>query len=113
MAYAVDNMEPMLWVPGDPVPGDVLEAVEQGWEFRAYNAQFERLIWQILVDREGFPSVPLESWVCTQAEARAMAGSQGPTLRPAEGRGWAQAHAPDVQAEEASQGRGPGRALLV
>jgi DNA polymerase len=73
MAYAVDNMEPMLWVPGDPVPGDVLEAVEQGWEFRAYNAQFERLIWQILVDREGFPSVPLESWVCTQAEARAMA----------------------------------------
>lgn len=73
MAYAVGDMEPMLWVPGDVVPGDVLEAAENGWELRAYNAAFERLIWGIMVRDHGFPAVPLESWVCTQAEARAMA----------------------------------------
>lgn len=74
MAYSTDSMEPMLWVPGDPIPYDILDAVNWGKQFRAWNAQFERIIWRdILVPHHGFPEVPLEYWTCTMVEAAAMA----------------------------------------
>lgn len=74
MAYAEDGEEPALWVPGDPVPGSVLEAAETGAEWRAWNAQFERLIYnRIMVPRYGFPELPMEAFVCTMMEASAMA----------------------------------------
>lgn len=74
MAYSEDGGEPMLWTPGDPVPGSVLEAAETGAEFRAWNANFERTMWnEIMVQRYGFPPLPMEAFVCTMVEAAAMA----------------------------------------
>ena len=74
MAWAVGEAEPSLWRPGDAVP-DVLAAwVAEGKPLRAWNAQFERTIWnQILVKRYEFPATTREQWFCTAAEARAMA----------------------------------------
>ncbi len=71
MAYAwPGEEEPQLWVPGMPVP-DELYAAES---FRAWNAQFERIVWKTIgVERYGFPEVKLDQWYCTQAEAAAMA----------------------------------------
>lgn len=42
--------------------------------FRAWNAQFERVIWrEIMVKRYGLPDIPTERWRCTAAEAAACA----------------------------------------
>lgn len=73
MAYALGEDEPALWVPGDPVPSEVTYAIENGYDFRAWNAQFERVIWRDTGPRYGLPEVPFERWVCSAAEAAAMA----------------------------------------
>lgn len=69
-AYALGDGEPELWLPGDPVPDAILAARE----VHAWNAIFERLIWQeIMVERYGWPSLRLEAWHDTAAAAAAMA----------------------------------------
>jgi DNA polymerase len=79
MAWAVDDGEPAIWTPspathGNTVPDVVSHAATQGWEMRAFNANFERLIWNtIMVPRYGFPALPLEAWHDTAADAAAMA----------------------------------------
>jgi DNA polymerase len=78
MAYAFDDGEPDLWVPGLLCPFRALPhddfSIQPGDELRAWNAQFERIIWNtIMVPRYGFPEAPLEMWVDTAAEAAAMA----------------------------------------
>jgi DNA polymerase len=78
MAYAIEDDDPLLWWPGDPFP-EALENIVCGlpgpdFEFRAWNAQFERLIWQhVLVPRYGFPALKASDWYCTAADAAAMA----------------------------------------
>ena len=73
MAYAKDNGDVQVWLPGQPVPDVIRDAAVSGEAFRAHNAQFERVIWhQIMVKRYGFPGVALEQWHCTAAECRAM-----------------------------------------
>lgn len=74
MAYALDDGEPKVWVPGDPVDTELALYIETSGELRAWNAQFERTIWnEIMVKRYGWPATTIEQWVCTAAEARAMA----------------------------------------
>jgi DNA polymerase len=78
MAYALGDGPVGLWVPGDPVPDEVTYALSEGMDFRAWNANFERVMWrQILTPVYGFPPVPLETWVDTAAEAAAMALPRG------------------------------------
>jgi len=80
MAWAIGDEEPELWRPGDPVPEKIKEWVGQGNPCRAWNAQFERTVWnKILVSRYGFPITKVSQWFCTAAEARAMSlpGSLG------------------------------------
>lgn len=73
MAYAVGDYHPRLWLPGDPPPAALVEWVEEGRPLRAWNAQFERIIWRfILGPRYGFPRVRRDQWYCTQAEALAQ-----------------------------------------
>jgi DNA polymerase len=36
----------------------------------AHNAQFDRLIWQNVATRHGYPVVPLDRWYCTAAQCR-------------------------------------------
>lgn len=80
MAWAFDGDEPALWRPewtglddGLVVP-EVADAVRGGVQMRAWNANFERLIWNaILRVRYGFPVAPLPLWYDTAADAAAMA----------------------------------------
>jgi len=79
LAFAVDDGPVDLWTPGMPVPAAITAAIAADAagnpvEFRAWNANFERLIWrEIMVPRYGFPPLAMERWVCTMAEALAMA----------------------------------------
>jgi DNA polymerase len=63
-----------VWRPGDPVDQELAEWIEDGGELRAWNANFERVIWnEIMVGRYGWPATTIEQWFCTAADARAMA----------------------------------------
>jgi DNA polymerase len=78
-AYAVDDAEIKLWVPGDPIPAEFNEAADNPeWLVCAFNDAFERLIEQhIMGPRYGWPLVPIERHRCLQAAslARALPGS--------------------------------------
>ena len=74
MAYAFDDEEVQLWVPGQDLPLRVKRHIEAGGEMRAWNAQFERIIWrEIMHKRWGFVPVEDSQWHDTAAEAAAMA----------------------------------------
>lgn len=77
-AFGQAGQEPDLWTPGgepglcDDEPLWKL-AADPAVTWRAWNAPFERAIWrEVMHKRYGFPDIPLERWVCTAAEARAM-----------------------------------------
>ncbi|MBB4017626.1 DNA polymerase [Chelatococcus caeni] len=74
-AYAVDEGPVKLWVPGDPVPDEFVEAAENpDWLAYAHNAAFERLAEHyIMAPRYGWPEIPLERQRCTMVMAHAMA----------------------------------------
>jgi DNA polymerase len=74
-AYAVDDGPIKLWVPGDPVPPEFLEAAHNAdWLTSAFNDQFERLITQHIMElRYGWPHIPVERRRCTQALALSLA----------------------------------------
>lgn len=75
-AWAFDGEEPEIWYPGMPdvLPQRFFDHIRNGGELRAWNAAFERIIWKhILTPRYGFPEPKLEQWVCSAAEAAAMA----------------------------------------
>ena len=73
MAWAIDDGDVQVWLPGQDLPDQFVRAVYTS-ELRAWNAQFERIIWHaICMPRYGFPAVPLDRWHCTAAEAAAMA----------------------------------------
>lgn len=77
MAYAVDDGPVRVWRPGDPVPS-VFRNPEAVTEYRAWNAEFERVVYAaVLARRYGFPRVPLEKWFDTAAQAAAMALPRG------------------------------------
>lgn len=74
MAYAFGDEEPALWLPGQPLPQRIVDHIAAGGELRAWNAQFERVMWNTVgVRKHGFPVAPLEQFVDTAAEAAAMA----------------------------------------
>lgn len=71
LAWALGDDEPRLWNPRTI-------GLPAAWfgehDMRAFNAQFERVIWHaIMVKRYGAPAIPLERWYCTAADAAAMA----------------------------------------
>lgn len=74
MGWAFEGEEPDLWFPGQPLPPRIIEHIEAGGEMRAWNAQFERVMWrEVGVKRHGFIRVCPCNWVDTAAEAAAMA----------------------------------------
>ncbi len=75
LAFAFDEEDAVgLWHPGLPFPDRLTAHIASGGELRAWNAQFERIVWrEIGTPRYGFPVVPAEQWVCTAAQAAAMA----------------------------------------
>lgn len=78
MAWAFDDEEPAIWIPGQPFPDRVREHFGKGARasIHAHNAQFERLITKnvLAVRYADSPAPPpLDAWYCTAAQARARA----------------------------------------
>jgi DNA polymerase len=74
-AFAIDDGPVKLWVPGDPVPPEFIEAAgNPDWTTSAFNDQFERLITQnIMAPRHGWPVIPIERRRCLMAASLALA----------------------------------------
>jgi DNA polymerase len=70
--YAVDDDEPQVWRPGDPIPEPFANPAH--YRFVSDNWEFERAIHaQILVKRDGFPPIPTMNQDCAQRLALANA----------------------------------------
>jgi DNA polymerase len=74
-AYAVDDGPVALWVPGDPIPAEFVNAANNSdWVTSAFNDTFERHVeLHIMAPRYGWPVIPLQQRRCTQAAALALA----------------------------------------
>lgn len=73
-AYAVDDAEPLMWLPGDKPPEPLLAALDdRDATIWAHNASFEWSIANLLmIRRYGWPRIPVERMRCTMAMAYAM-----------------------------------------
>src|SRR5262249_34546067 len=73
--YAVDDGPVQLWLPGDPVPPEFIEAArDPDWVVCAHNASFEGVMEHFVLSRKhGFPKFPLSRQRCTMAMALALA----------------------------------------
>jgi DNA polymerase len=73
-AYAVDNQPVRLWLPGDRVPPEFIEAAaDPSWIVCAHNDAFECAIEQhVLAPRHGWPTIPIERHRCTMAMCLAL-----------------------------------------
>ena len=72
IAYMIDGGDVKAWWPGLPEPTDLLDAVRAGYVAKAFNANFEKCIWQnCMVPKYGWPKVDVRQWQCTMAEALA------------------------------------------
>jgi DNA polymerase bacteriophage-type len=62
-AFAVDDGPVQLWVSGDPIPKELIEAERNpDWGVAAHGDHFETAVEQhILAPRYGWPLVPLET----------------------------------------------------
>ena len=70
MAWKVDDGPVEIWKAGEPYPF----ARRRGVRFSAWNAGFERTIWnQIMAKRYGWPKAPLRMWDDTAAAAAYLA----------------------------------------
>jgi DNA polymerase bacteriophage-type len=72
--FAVDDQPVQLWLPGDPVPLEFLEAENNpSWRAIAHSVQFEMAIERyILAPRYDFPVIAVEKNICTQAVAQSL-----------------------------------------
>jgi DNA polymerase len=70
-AYAADHMPVQLWIPGDPVPLEFIEAASNpNWVAAAHGDPFESAIeHHIMAPRFGWPAIPLERHRCTMTMA--------------------------------------------
>ncbi len=58
-AYAVDDQPVQLWIPGNPVPPEFIEAARNpNWITVAHGDQFEAAIEQHVLARFGWPVIP-------------------------------------------------------
>jgi DNA polymerase len=76
LVFAINDGDPHLWLPGDPVPLVFLEIAgnPNNWQLVAHNYEFDRAILEnVLIPRHGFPSIALQVQHCTQRLALANA----------------------------------------
>lgn len=61
------------WLPGSPPPEDFFDHIRAGRPVEAWNAGFERHIWEkICVPRMGWPAISRGQWRCAMAKAKAF-----------------------------------------
>ena len=75
MGWAIDDEEPQLWVQGDLFPAKLWSAIANGGEVWAWNAGFERAIWEhkMLGIDWGAPEIRPHQWNDTAALAATLA----------------------------------------
>jgi len=75
VGFAVDDDEPQIWIPRQPVPEEIIAAAsDPGWNVVAHNFMFERAIaTRILTPRFGFLEIPLVRQICSMSLALATA----------------------------------------
>jgi DNA polymerase len=74
LVHTLDDTEPDLWLPPNPVPPLFFRIAEKPGEYEvfAHNAMFDAAIYDfVLVPIYGFPPLPLEVWHCSQRIAMA------------------------------------------
>ena len=97
MTYAFDDDPVEVWLWGQPFPGKVIDHVKAGGKMSAFNAGFERLVWEYILSPElGLPCPRIDQFQCTAAQAKAsgMPNALGdvarclglPVLKEAEGK---------------------------
>lgn len=71
-AYRVGDGPIRIWHHGDPFPPDLDGALRDGAYLRAWNAQFERIIWrEVMVRKHGWPALDNDRFVCSMVAAAA------------------------------------------
>jgi DNA polymerase len=75
LAFAIDDAEPEIWVPGAPIPIVFTTAArDSSWRIVAHNYAFERAISaRILEPHHGWPYIPIAQQRCSMALALANA----------------------------------------
>lgn len=73
MAWAIDDEEPQLWVPDQPFPTRLYEALEAGAEVWAWNAAFERAVWEHKLKKQRGVQIEPHQWNDTAALAATLA----------------------------------------
>jgi hypothetical protein len=75
IGFAVDEAEPEIWTPGQPIPpAFVAAAADPSWLIVAHNYAFERAIeMRILTPRYGWPHIPIAQQRCSMTLALANA----------------------------------------
>lgn len=73
MAWAIDDEAPEIWLPDDVFPQRLIDAILGGAEVWAWNAGFERAVWEIWGTRNGMPYIFPKQWNDTAALAAALA----------------------------------------
>lgn len=72
-AWAIGDMEPEIWTPGQPCPQRLRQHIERGGVLNAWNAAFEFSVWdEIMVKRYGWPELKPDQTFCVMAKAYAM-----------------------------------------
>jgi DNA polymerase len=72
MGWAFNDEPAVVWTPSEVFPQHVIDHVKAGGEIRAWNAQFERLMWwYVLGPDHDLPEPKIEQFRCTAARARA------------------------------------------
>ena len=72
-AFAFDDGPVKVWLPGQPVPRDLIEHIEAEGEVWAHNAAFEiEIANEVCVKKHGWPYLYPEQCICTMAMAYAM-----------------------------------------
>lgn len=70
--YIPGDDAPHVWSPTDPPPQRFLFHARQ-YGIRAWNASFERAIWErVCTPRHGWPALSEDLWHCTMADAHAV-----------------------------------------
>lgn len=66
LCYAIGAGPTRRWLPGQPIPADLMDAMLAGARLRAWNSNFERVM---LTEHPGktfgFPATRIEDWDCT------------------------------------------------
>ena len=69
MAWRLNDGPVNIWSRGEGFPTQLDAAIRYGYNFAAWNCQFERYIWQHCMTKLGWPNVPFELWRCTAAKS--------------------------------------------